>query len=91
MLAADAFGVVAGALGCNPEHIAAAGIELVHQFGDFVRLLALFLFCVKQVSLHGVIGNYVCYDHARALVLEAFLVDAFQRAECGRDNLGSVA
>ena len=91
VLAADAFGVVAGALGGHAQEVAAAGVELVHQFGHLVRLLADFFFRVEEISLDCVIGNYVSDDYARALVQEAFLVDAVQRAEGGGHNLGSVA
>ena len=90
VLAADAFGVVAGALRCHAQHVAAAGVELVHQFGYLVGLLAQLFLGVENVPLHRIVRYDIGDDHARALVLEAFFVDAFQRAEGGGDNLRSI-
>ena len=85
--AADAIGVVAGALGGEPQDIFAGGVDQVHDLGDAVVTVAGLLIEVEQGGLNGVGLHDVGDGHTGPFIFKTIAEDHPQGAQGGGDNL----
>ena len=88
---ADAVGIVAGALGGEPQDIFAGGVDQVHDLGDSVVTVTCFLIKIKQGGLNRVGLHYVVDGHAGPFIFKTIAEYQPQRLQGGGDDFLSAA